>query len=576
MHCRVRQNATPLGIMMKLILRISATVLFLIAIGLATLVTVAPSTPADHPGIFALLALLFGGALLWKLTPKAHVHWRFYLILALPLALLLPMVVIARAFRRVDMVSILFHADMGMADAGLQGLETELLQAVLVCAILVIGLRGLVRLWGGRTRNLVALAAYVLAINPLVLALVFLVTAPAPKDDLSKFLSYPALAPAAAHSVDLLMIYMEGVDRQFADPANWGDVYDPLHEIAAKGTTFSRVEQITGTGWSLAGVVATQCGVPILPRGLLYGTNFEKLHQFMPGLTCLGDMLAERGYDSRYIVGGPLEFGGLDILFRGHGYTEATGRVELQARRPKSETNAAIIGWMLDDQLVFDEATRMHEAMVAGDKPYALVIETIGPHGQKALISRDCAPDGRAGFTEDFNRVLRCTIDDTAAFVAAARAKQQAERPDHPLLVVLVSDHLNHNAMVPVPGADFAGYDTVIFAGAGMAEGKVITKPGAMIDVLPTLMQVMGLSQPPHRAGLGVSLLGPEQTLVARFGAAALEPMLLFNRDLADRIWKPAPAGPPFRRGKRPPPGPSFGGAPHGPWWDWFAPPGRP
>lgn len=556
--------------------RIAATVLFLIAIGLATLVTVAPSTPPDHPGIAALMALLLGGGLLWKQDAKAGVPWRFYLILTLPLALLLPMVVIARAFRRVDMVSILFHADMGMADAGLQGLETELLQAVLVCTILVIAFRGLVRIWGGRTRQLVAFAVYALAINPLVLALAFLVMAPAPKDDLTKFLSYPASAPATGPSVDLLMIYMEGVDRQFADAANWGDAYDPLTAIAAGGTTFSRISQITGTGWSLAGVVATQCGVPILPRGLLYGTNFEKLHQFMPGLTCLGDMLAERGYDSRYIVGGPLEFGGLDILFRGHGYTEATGRIELQARRPKSETNAAVIGWMLDDQLVFDEAARMHARMVAGDKPYALVIETIGPHGQKALMSRDCAPDGRAGFTQDFDRVLRCTIDDTAAFVAAAQARQQAERPERPLLVVLLSDHLSHNAMVPTPGADFGGYNTVIFAGAGVAAGKILAKPGAMIDVLPTLMEVMGLSLPPHRAGLGVSLFGSEQTLVERFGVAALEPMLLFNRDLADRIWKPAPPGPPFRHGKPPPPFPGFGPPPHGPWWDWFGPPGRP
>ncbi len=567
------------SIVMNSTLRIAATVLFLMAVGLATLVTVAPSTPAGHPGIVALLALLLAGGLLWKLDAKARVPWRFYLVLALPVALLLPMVVIARAFRRVDMVSILFHADMGMADAGLQGLETELLQAVLVCAILVIAFRGLVRIWGGRGRGLVALAVYVLAINPLVLALGFLVTAPAPKDDLSKFLSYPTPAPAAVPPVDLLMIYMEGVDRQFADAANWGDAYAPLTEIAAGGTTFSRISQITGTGWSLAGVVATQCGVPILPCGLLYGTNFEKLHQFMPGLTCLGDMLAERGYDSRFVVGGPLEFGGLDILFRGHGYNEATGRIELEARRPRSEINAAIIGWMLDDQLVFDEAARMQGQMVVGDKPYALVIETIGPHGAKALISRRCAPDGRAGFTEDFDRVLRCTIDDTAAFVAAARARQKAERPGRPLLVVLLSDHLNHNAMLPTPGPEFAGYNTVIFAGAGVAAGKTLAKPGAMIDVLPTLMELMGLAHPPHRAGLGVSLLGVEQTLVERFGVAALEPMLLFNRDLADRIWKPAPPGPPFQHGHRPPRGPGFGPPPpppHGPWWDWFGPPGRP
>jgi phosphoglycerol transferase len=552
--------------------RIAASLLYLSAIALAARVALVPSSAADKPGAVALLCLVAAGLLVWRLPVKARVPWGFYLTLALPVIALLPMVVIARAFRRLDMVSLLFHADMGVADAGVEGLETEVLQGVLVCLVLVLGLRGLVRIWGTRWRGIAAMAVALLALNPLFIALGILLTMPAPKDDLSRFLSFPGLAAAPAEPpVDLLMIYIEGTDRQFADPANWGDVYAPLQAIAKTGTAFTRVEQITGTGWSLAGVVATQCGVPILPRGVLYGTNFERLPQFMPGLTCLGDLLHERGYDARYIVGGPLDFGGLDILFRGHGYTEAIGRHELESRLPKSEVNAALIGWVLDDQLVFDQSTRLHQAMLAKDDPYALVIETIGPHGAKGWISRHCAPDGRAGFSSDFRAVLKCTIDDTAAFVAAAQARQAASRPDRPLLVVLLSDHLNHNAQVPVPGAEFGGFNTVIFTGAGLPAGKVVTKPAAMIDVAPTVMQALGLSAPPHQAGLGVSLFTEAPTLVERFGGPALEPMLLFNRDLANRIWNPPPPGPPFQRGRPPLPGPS-----HRPWWDVFRPPHPP
>lgn len=525
-------------------IRSVSSLLFGVAIALASYVALVPSAGADHPGIAALLCLGAGAIALRFVAVKHRVPWSFYLMLLPALALLMPMVVIARAFRRLDMVSLIFHADMGMADAGIEGLETEVLQGALVCGFILIGCRGLVRLWGLGWRSIAAMAGFVLLINPLVLAIGLLLTTPAPKDDLSQRLSYPEAPAPQIADMDLLMIYIEGTDRQFADAANWPGAYDPLHAIASNGVAFTNVQQITGTGWSLAGVVATQCGVPILPRGLLYGTNFERLHQFMPGLTCLGDMLAEHGYDSRYIVGGPLEFGGLDILFRGHGYTEAIGRQELEARLPASEINAALIGWILDDQLLFDESTRLHKAMVSGEKPYALVIETIGPHGNKGLLSRHCAPDGRAGFSADFDRVLRCTIDDTAAFVAAARERHAQQRPDRPLLVVLLSDHLSHNALIPRPSADYAGFNTVIFSGAPDLAPAENTKPGSMIDVLPTVLQVMGLAKPPYRAGLGVSLLTEEPSLVGAYGVEALEPMLLFNRALADRIWKPAPSGP--------------------------------
>ena len=43
---------------------------------------------------------------------------------------------------------------------------------------------------------------------------------------------------------------MTGVDRQFADPAVWDDLYAPLTALAAEGTSFTAVEQVAGTGWS--------------------------------------------------------------------------------------------------------------------------------------------------------------------------------------------------------------------------------------------------------------------------------------------------------------------------------------
>lgn len=540
---------------MKLSNRSLATLFLTVAFCSATMVVLVPSIAADRPGIGATLFLIAGlfFTLRAKALPRSRLLWW---VIIPPAVLLVPMVTIARSFRRLDMVSLIFHTQMGVADAGVDGLETEILQAVLATLFLLVVFWALARLWGLGRKWVFAMAAYLLAINPVVAAIVLLATSTRPDIDLTEDLRFPVSSGEMAQPADLLMIYLEGTDAQFADPAIWGDAYAPLSEIAAGGLTFSRVGQMVGTGWSLAGMTATQCGLPILPRGLLYRANFHKSPDFMPMMTCLGDLMAEHGYYSAYVVGGPLEFGGLDLLFRTHGYSEAIGRDELIQRLPRSETNSAVIGWMLDDQLVFEYSADLHEKMASQPKPFALVIETMGPHGRKAFMSRNCAEDGRAQFSTDFDRVLRCTINDTAAFVALARERQAALRPGRPLLVVLVSDHLNHNAELPTVGPEFAGFNTVILAGAGLPAGQVVSKPGAMIDVYPTILQAMDLSKPPFEAGLGRSLLSDAPTLVETYGLEELEPMVVLNRRLAKTVWRPDKHPHFKRRGARPHPAP--------------------
>jgi phosphoglycerol transferase len=527
-------------------IRAFASVAFLIAATLSSVVVLVPSIAADKPGIGAFVALLIGGMLMSRC--KLHSTSRGFFWLMLPAAaLLIPTVTIARSFRRLDMVSVLFHAQTGVADAGIEGLETEILQAVLASVFLVLSLWALGRLWGSSWRKIMTMALLLVLINPFVTAFAVLAVTPGPKADLTKVLVTPRLGNVPTPAVDLLMIYLEGTDRQFADPAVWGDAYAPLNNFASEGVAFNRVSQIVATGWSTAGITASLCGVPIVPRGLLYGMNFEKMHSYMPGVTCLGDLAQQAGYQTAFVVGGPLEFGGLDMLFGPeHGFEKAVGRDELRKIYPKSETDAALIGWTLDDQLVFKHAKTLHEEMLAKPAPYSLVIETIGPHGYEGYLSRHCAADGKAQFSRDTDRVLRCTIDDAIRFVKEARARQAAKRPGHPLLVVLQSDHLNHDALTPNVAAEYGGYNTVMMAGAGLPASLVVNKPAGMIDVYPTILQALGLQNPPYEAGLGRSLLASLPTLVETYGTADLEPMVVMNPDLGNIVWqlgdhKPAP-----------------------------------
>ncbi len=102
---------------------------------------------------------------------------------------------------------------------------------------------------------------------------------------------------------NLLVIYLESLERTYADHERFGDVYAPLGALGDQGVVFEGVRQIDNTGWTMAGMIASQCGVPLMPAGLLHDSQLEPLEQVVPGVSCLGDLLAEQGYSLTYMGG---------------------------------------------------------------------------------------------------------------------------------------------------------------------------------------------------------------------------------------------------------------------------------
>jgi len=111
--------------------RLLSTLCLLGAICLASLIILVPSTGADKPGFTALFLLIAGLILLGRSEPPKG-RWAFWYLVLPVAALLLPMIGVVRAFRRLDMVSLLFHTQADFAGAGLEGLGKEVLQAVLL------------------------------------------------------------------------------------------------------------------------------------------------------------------------------------------------------------------------------------------------------------------------------------------------------------------------------------------------------------------------------------------------------------------------------------------------------------
>lgn len=501
-----------------------------ICIACCLAVILRPTLAPDKPGIVATLALagaaLVGGS---KLIPDPHL---LHGILFLGVLALVPGVVIARSFRRIDMIAILFHREFGMQGATLVGLKNEIATAVISAMLLylaVLGLHGALHL--PEIFMGAALGAALLCNPFLRYAALRLWQRPRPSV-LRDWLTTPRIKESDAHP-DLVVVYLEGVDRRFADQEVFGPITAKLQAYAEEGISFTRVGQIAGTGWSLAGMVASQSGVPVAPRGLNFMKRLEEMPVFMPTVQFLTDILHAKGYDSHYVVGGDTEFGGIGPMYRTHRIGRMTGIDALHGMYPAAEVKAATAGWFLDDEMVLDAARRVHDQLVHNAAPYALVVETIGPHGPRGTVSRRWTQSGRTEHS-DIPRSVACLIEEVDEFLADIRAAQPANRD---LRIVLLSDHLNHSPTVQKTGPAYEGFNTVIFWGAPDRKGEVIDRPGSMVDVFPTLLDWLGWAEAPVSAGIGRSLLSPPLALVESFGIAEVDRMIASDAGFANRIW---------------------------------------
>lgn len=495
---------------------------------------------ASQGPLLAAVTFLYVGAMLGLRLPRQAPGWRFLLLVPLIL-ILIPFAVTARGFGRVDMVAFFFHAQFGIDNDSILPLVEEIVMVAVALAILVLatlGLLALLRPKGRWAESLVlaAVAAVLVGINPLSAFAMQRVLYPAPDLGLETMLVTPVPVRSPDPLPDLVYVYLEGLDRRFIDPEVGGDSYAAINGLAAEGLSLLGIGQVTGTGWSLGGMVASQCGVPLLPKGLLDTDSLEVVTDFLPALTCLTDILQSEGYTMEFLVGGHETFAGIDAFYASHGVHEIFGKARVMGLFPRDEVAQADVGWVVDDQMIYDAAQLRFAALSAEPAPLALFIETFGPHGDTGAVSRDCTKDGKAAKTDDHIHQVRCLAELTRDFVADLRAAHAASGRQNDLRIVVQSDHLNHGRFW-LPVAPELDTNTVILLG-GPEVGAVNTTPGSAVDLYPTLLDWLGFGV--TSAGLGHSLLDENAppTLVERYGLEMLDRALQGATALADQIWR--------------------------------------
>ena len=129
---------------------------------------------------------------------------------------------------------------------------------------------------------------------------------------------------------NFVLIYVESLEENFSNKEIFGEnLIELISPKNLNGKSFKSFYETRYTNWTIAAIVATQCGIPLKPISILstnkFGRHYKNvfgLKHFLPNIKCLGDILKENDYKSIFINAVSLDFVGTGLFFKNHGYDE--------------------------------------------------------------------------------------------------------------------------------------------------------------------------------------------------------------------------------------------------------------
>lgn len=289
----------------------------------------------------------------------------------------------------------------------------------------------------------------------------------------------------AAAGRNLVIIYMESLERIYTDERIFPGLTPNLNRWRAQGLDYTDYLTFTGADYTIAGLFASQCGVPYLPspvRALELGGNNANASSFQPDLACLGDVLHAAGYEQVFMNGVDLSFADDGTFFRLHGFDQVLGLKQLESadgnRLPQP-------GWGLYDRDLFRLAARIFAKLAASGRPFNLDVLTIDNHPPHGRPSPGCP--AYAANPNDTLQSVHCTDYLVGKFLDTIRDNPAWKNT----VVVVMSDHQSlRNDAWPLYPKSYKRRPLLFILNAG--QGRRDMRFYHM-DIAPTVLHLMGV-----------------------------------------------------------------------------------
>lgn len=309
----------------------------------------------------------------------------------------------------------------------------------------------------------------------------------------------PVDLQAVGQGKNLVLIYLESLEDALTREQFFPGLTPNLQQLKAQGLTFTGLREYPGTSWTVAGIVSSQCGTPLLSQTTLNGNDLQATG-FLGNATCLGDVLQAAGYRQEFIGGANREFAGKRYFLESHGYQKVDGVFTLRAQYPDLTAGQ----WGLYDNDLFDLAAKRFSELAGAEQPFNLTVLTLDTHAP-GRPSPDCPV--YPGSNSRFLQAVHCTDFLVGRFIEHLRQHPAWENT----LVMMMSDHLAFQNTRQQDFPDHAPQQLLLTMLNGGQQAEVDVQ-GAHMDVAPTLLALAGVQ---HNASFlaGRDLLAEPQRI---------------------------------------------------------------
>lgn len=319
---------------------------------------------------------------------------------------------------------------------------------------------------------------------------------------------------------NLIYIFVESLETTYLSSAVGGaqqeNLMPNITELSySDGLNFSNQKllggaiQVPGVGFTVGGMVGQSTGVPLRVTGGYSENDYGNTEHFMPGITSIGDILHDNGYNQILLLGSDADFGGRKKFYEQHGdyeirdynYANDHGWI------PKDRK----VWWGYEDEKLFEFAKNTLLEQASLDQPFNLTMLTADTH----------FPDGYKNentpeiFDEQLSNVIYYSDQMIGDFIAWIKAQPFYENTT----IVIAGDHLNMDQ------GYFASIEETyqrtvfnLFINSPITTLNNTERQFSTLDLFPTTLAALGVQIEGDRIGLGTNLYSDNNTLMEFLG----------------------------------------------------------
>ncbi len=331
---------------------------------------------------------------------------------------------------------------------------------------------------------------------------------------------------------NLLIIYCESIEETFGRSSIMGeDLLAPIRPSIEEPDL--RIEQMPGADFTIGGIVASQCGIPLKSISILSGNlTGWALDRYLPGAVCLGDYLKNDGYHNVYYNGSSGVFSGLNKFFLSHGYQEFMGKEEWIER--KHVDPATMNTWALYDSDMVDRSIARIDELMAEGKKFSFALSTMDTH-EPGFLSPPCV---EKGYSENWAGYVTCSLSQVERLLEHIRDRGWEDQ----FVILVMGDHQARMAKMDNVDLKHVKERYVLCSLQRDATLKPMRSIITHFDLFPSLLAALGFSVEGDRLGFGYNVFSSE-VMPEKNYRSRLKKRVLSHSKVYESLWLPEYAG---------------------------------